>query len=156
MSLLTIKGVPVVVSAQDVPMLLGKRWAIQKDGYAARAEYNPRKKNNRTVMMHREIMGRVPRGFEVDHINGDRLDNRRENLRLATRSQNNANAILRKDNKAGARGVSFDVRSGKWCASIAWNGRREWLGRHKTKAAARRAYSARAKALHGDFYKRPA
>lgn len=82
----------------------------------------------------------VPKGYEIDHINGDRADNRWINLRLVTRSQNNMNAVIRSNNTSGVKGVSFDRRRGLWSAEIKVNGKKTFLGRFATieEAAARR------------------
>lgn len=77
-----------------------------------------------------------PKGMEPDHKNGRRNDNRWENLRLVTRSQNNLNAGLRKSNKSGVTGVSFQARRGVWDARIKVDGRLYLLGQHKTKEEA--------------------
>lgn len=66
---------------------------------------------------------------EVDHINRDKSDNRIENLRLATRSQNNANMKIRIDNSTGVRGVYLDRARNKFCVQITQNGRTQSLGR---------------------------
>jgi hypothetical protein len=86
-----------------------------------------------------------PRGTQVDHINGDRSDNRWVNLRLATSSTNQMNAKRRSDNASGARGVSFCKITRKWYAYINVNGKRKDLGRHLSRedaAAARKAAEA--------------
>ena len=57
----------------------------------------------------------------LDHINNDRADNRIENLREVTRSQNNQNANMRKDNTSGVKGVSYEKRTKKWIAQLQYN-----------------------------------
>lgn len=88
---------------------------------------------------------------EVDHINGHKHDNRWENLRAATRSQNQFNRPARKDNSSGAKGVYFDKRSGKWAAQIRHNGKRFNLGLHASVDMASAAYRAGSERLHGEF-----
>lgn len=65
---------------------------------------------------------------EVDHINGDRSDNRLANLRLTDKSGNQRNASMRKDNTSGHVGVTFSVQWNRWCARINVNGKRVFLG----------------------------
>jgi hypothetical protein len=92
-----------------------------------------------------------PPGMDIDHINGDPADNRIENLRLATRSQNLANAAMRSDNKSGAKGVRFDDRRGKWIAYIKADKKHRWLGDHNTLEEAVAARRAASLLLHGEF-----
>ena len=95
------------------------------------------------------MTGRIP--DEVDHINGDRTDNRWGNLRAATRSQNNANAQIRRDNNSGVKGVSWDGKNKKWRATINSNGKQKWLGRFASRDAAADAYRQAAVDLYGEF-----
>lgn len=88
---------------------------------------------------------------QIDHANGDRADNRWKNLRLASQSQNNANAKLRKNNSTGLKGVEIHKQSGKWCARIAFNGTSKYLGIYDCPAAAHFAYLIAADKLHGEF-----
>lgn len=90
--------------------------------------------------------GRWPEG-EVDHINGDKSDNRPCNLRDASRSQNMANTGLRRDNTSGHRGVSFDARRQRWRAII----QRRHLGYFHTYEGAAAAYNAAYVEIFGEF-----
>ena len=72
------------------------------------------------AIWEREV-GPIPDGFTVDHINKDRLDNRLENLRLATRSQQNQNKGLQKNNTSGFKGVSWSKQTNKYRAQIMVN-----------------------------------
>ena len=94
-----------------------------------------------------------PEGMEIDHINGDRADNRLVNLRLATRSQNMFNAKLLKNNTSGFRGVHKCARSGLWIATFKMNGKINFLGRFSSlKEAANIAANARKNAVP-EFYR---
>ena len=96
----------------------------------------------KTVYLHRLILD-APRGLEVDHINGDPLDNRRENLRLATRAQNEQNKLPRNLSKFG-RGVYFDPKqpgSRKYAARAWLNGKEVRVGRFATAEEANAAVS---------------
>lgn len=86
---------------------------------------------------------------DIDHINGDRSDNRLSNLRLATRSQNNINAGPPKDNTSGFRGVS--ANRGRWGAYINVDGKRHWLGTFDTQEEAAAAYAEAALKHFGEF-----
>lgn len=104
------------------------------------------------VAMHRfawfSVHGYVP-DDEVDHINGDRGDNRIDNLRLATKSENQRNAKTRKDSRTGFKGVRQE--GNKFMARCRVNGKREYLGLYDTAEEAHAAYCAAAERYHGDF-----
>lgn len=104
--------------------------------------------------LHRIIAERVfdriiSKGEEVDHINGDTLDNRRINLRIVTRAQNMWNRKLNKNNKSGYKGVSKD--GNLWRAAIQKNKQRITLGWFKTPKEAHEAYCKAAAELFGEF-----
>ena len=101
------------------------------------------------VLLHRLIMG-LPEG-EVDHRNQDRLDVRKENLRVATRPQNSFNKQLPAHNKSGYKGVSWDKLSNRWVAKIEIEGRQLNLGRYKEKEEAALAYNKAALKYHREF-----
>jgi hypothetical protein len=110
----------------------------------------------KTIMLHREILGRIlgrtPSRFEMaDHIDGNGLNNRRGNIRLATRAQNNANARLASHNKSGYKGVSYYRPSGKWMACIRADGKTKYLGYYDTPEAAHEAYKAAALEVFGSY-----
>jgi len=93
----------------------------------------------------------IPRGMQIDHINGDRGDNRIANLRLATGSQNKWNAPAHKTNRSGFKGVTLHKASGLWVATIKANTTRHHLGYFRTPEQAHAAYKAAADRLHGEF-----
>ena len=105
--------------------------------------------------IHRVVMD-APKGMDVDHINGDPLDNRKQNLRICTRAQNSQNKKLRCDSKSGFKGV-WERAPGRYLAYIGDPGtaypkkRRIRLGTYPTAEEAARAYDAKAKELFGEF-----
>lgn len=109
----------------------------------------------KTILMHRLIMERVlngeqiPTNMTVDHINGDGLDNRRENLRLATIQQNNCNTRTRKGKVVSYKGVSTHYN--KYRARIRFERKLIYLGLFNTPEEAHEAYKAKAKELFGEF-----
>lgn len=123
-------------------------------GYARR---NIRLENGKRKMifMHRAIMD-TPEGFETDHINGIKLDNRRENLRIVTKELNQHNSKPRKD-KSNSRykGVTFYKskrhKTGKWTARIQVNNKRITIGYYKTEIEAAKAYNEYARSVYGDY-----
>lgn len=112
--------------------------------------------NGREYPAHRLIWwlvyGALPDRF-IDHVNGDKCDNRLANLRLATDAENKRNVGRRSHNTSGFKGVSFDKQTGRWLAHATLNGRGVNLGRHITPEAAADAYRAFAKQHHGEFYR---
>lgn len=88
---------------------------------------------------------------DVDHINGIRSDNRIENLRAASRSQNLQNSKKSSRNTSGFKGVSWCKKRMKWRANICANYKQVALGYFDTPEAAHAAYVEAARSLHGDF-----
>ena len=103
------------------------------------------------VAMHNVIM-KPSEGFIVDHINGNGLDNRRSNLRIATRQQNTFNSV-HKGGTSKYKGVALDKESGLWRAYIAKDGKRTWLGRFPDELSAAIAYDKAAKDMFGEYAK---
>lgn len=90
----------------------------------------------------------------IDHINGDKSDDRIENLRPATYAENARNKTIQRNNKTGLKGVSFNPRyKMPWVTQISLNGQRQFYGRFMTKEEAAEAYKENAKKLHGQFYR---
>lgn len=100
--------------------------------------------------LHRTIM-RAPKGSQVDHINGDRRDNRRCNLRVCTQAQNLWNNGKKAHNKSGFKGVYFCGQTQRWRAEIRVNKRCIKLGRFDTPELAAAAYDSAARLHHGQF-----
>lgn len=96
------------------------------------------------------VHGRWPMP-EIDHINGDGLDNRLCNLREATRAQNSTNALAQKSNQIGLRGVHFHPGAKRYRAQICKKNKTKHLGYFDTPEEAHAAYIAAAKILHGEF-----
>ena len=97
-------------------------------------------------MMHsvlwEAINGPIPKGFEIDHINGDKLDNRIENLRLATHRQNSQNHKKRRDGETTSKfvGVSWDKQRNRWRASVKVSGKAYYIGLFDSEEEASGAY----------------
>lgn len=99
------------------------------------------------------LNGPVPAGFEVDHHDGDTLNNCDDNLRLATASQNHQNCHRYKNNSSGIKGVNWSKYHKKWIARIEVNGKRLYLGYFDSKEDATLTYDVCALMYHRDFAK---
>ena len=108
-------GEVVLVDDADYPWLSHWKWKRHRNGYACRTGY--KNKKYILVLMHRQIM-EPPYGLEVDHINRNKLDNRRVNLRCVTRSENNFNRPAQSNNRSGGhKGVCLDRGRMLWKAA---------------------------------------
>ena len=128
-----------------------------KSVYAARKVFSADTSTKQTMQyLHRVVLSRIV-GRELqpseltDHINGNKCDCRRENLRLATPAQNVANQTLRSNNKSGFKGVAWHKPSKKWRAAIGTRGRQKWLGYFDDPADAHAAYVEAIKNMYGEF-----
>lgn len=128
------------------------KWYLKDTGYASAVCYDVRGKRCGMVSMHTVIMQTQPGGQMIDHINGDKLDNRRENLRLCTNSENMRNVRkLKKNNTSGFVGVSLAKDKKKWHARITTSDGYRSLGVYPTKEAAHEAYKTASLKYHGEF-----
>lgn len=100
------------------------RWCLNTQGYARR------RSNNKEIRLHRLIMNVLDKDIEIDHINGDILDNRKSNLRECAHNQNHQNLGLDGQNTSGYRGVCWDKNRNKWKASCTIKGHLYNLGRY--------------------------
>ena len=119
-----------LIDDEDFSLVRGQKWCLHSAGYACTNVKNDQGKQV-ILLLHRFLLG-ATKGQCVDHINRDRLDNRRENLRLVTHQQNMWNIGFNKKNTSGFRGVSFEKRTNKWVAKIKLNDHTFFLGRHPT------------------------
>jgi hypothetical protein len=114
--------------------------------YAVRDEWVNGK--GKRIYMHRQIMS-TPKGAYCDHINLDTLDNRDENLRNCTNSQNCANRLKQKNNTSGYKGV---FKNGNhWMARLKKNRKPIYIGTYLTREEAARAYDEKASEIFGEF-----
>lgn len=109
------------------------------------------RKAKTSILLHRYIMD-AKAGDVVDHINGNTLDNRRENLRICKQTDNSRWHIdLNKNNTSGYRGVCWHEQRGKWLATIRIARKQIHLGLFESKEDAARAYDEAASLNFGDF-----
>ncbi len=136
-----------VVDRADEHLVSQWTWSLHSDGYAFRRTETSSGRS--IVYMHRELL-RPGRGLLVDHVDGDRLNNTRSNLRLATPSQNGAHSASR-PRRSGFRGVYSHRPTGRWIAQMSIDGRVRHLGIYDGPEDAARAYDAAVRRQWGAF-----
>lgn len=143
-------GNKVTIDTEDLELVSQRHWHLDGAGYARTNVWADGKKQS-APRMHRLILGVTNRKLHVDHINGDKLDNRKDNLRVCTCSQNVMNRGKQLNNSSGYKGVIYDKERSKWRAEIAFNGKRKYLGRFDTVEEAALAYNKSALEHHGEY-----
>lgn len=145
--------------AQRSPEWSAAKWNTRHAGReafisVAAKGYRVGKINGAKLAAHRVIWALVHGDWpshQIDHINGDKADNRITNLRLATASQNAHNRTAYSTNRSGFKGVSWNKQCGRWQAGIKLDGRRRHLGYFATAEQAAAAYAGAAHRYHGSF-----
>ena len=138
----------ILIDDQDRHFLAEYSWYIVKGRNTLYVRAHRRGAGRAKVYLHRLITG-AKVGVQVDHINGNGLDNKRSNLRLCSQTENLRNSKNRKHSKQPYRGIR---KSGKnWYATITFDGKRQYLGTFKTGAEAASAYVQAALLYHREF-----
>lgn len=145
---LITKGFNVVIDDDDFEIVNKHKWRLCMNHGRKYAVTGTYRKDTGLILLHRFIL-KPSKGQMVDHVNGDGLDNRRENIRICNHTQNMWNSRIQKNNKSGFKSVTFEA--GAWRARISVNRKRKCLGRFKTAEEAARAYDKWAKIYFGEF-----
>lgn len=143
------KGKSVVVDDADMDLVSKHIWKAHRATTKRENWYAYAMIDGRKVYLHRMLMN-APKGSDTDHIDGDGLNNRRSNLRVCSRSENNRNAV-RHPNKCGAVGVQFHRQHNLFVAFLWFGKRRKRLGYFKTLEAAIEARRSAAEREYGGF-----
>jgi hypothetical protein len=147
-----IDGHQVFIDEEDAWMLNTRQWKVRvlHHGPQYVCHFKNIKGKTQAALLHRVIMGAGCRE-QVDHINGNGLDNRRCNLRLCTHSENQWNRTKYKNNTSGYKGVFYHEKTNKWEAGIRKDGKRIYLGVFTDPASAHEAYKSKALELYGEY-----
>lgn len=108
--IITAKNNIIIVDADDLENLKKYSWYVSSRGYACT------RKQGKLMYLHRILMN--PRNLQVDHMNRNKLDNRKCNLRVVTNQENHFNRPVNRNNKSGHTGVYFHKQCSKWCVQL--------------------------------------
>jgi hypothetical protein len=135
-----------IVDDEDFEFLSQYRWHYTHYGYAARRDYS-KGGNGVIIYMHKLLL----KGKSIDHINNQKLDNRKINLRIANKSANGCNRGKQNNNTSGYKGVYFNKTAQKWQAFITYKKESHYLGLFSQPVEAALIYNKKALELHGKF-----
>lgn len=146
-------GHSAIVDMEDLPRLSRSRWSYQNHGHTYYAASSKTYDGCKNVYMHREVKGTPPAGKEIDHINGNGLDNRKENLRFCSHRENCQASRKRQQNASSMyKGVTWRKDKKKWRARICrMDNTRKHLGYFESELDAAKAYDEAATELFGKF-----
>lgn len=140
------------IDNDDYDCLSKHNWYVNCGGYPARkVSYRENgKRVYKTIFMHR-VVNKTPDGLVTDHVNGDKLDNRKSNLRSCTHTQNMCNVTSRKNTTSKYKGVTWWARDKKWKAQARLHNITRHLGYFDTQEEAALAFNKFCKDNHGEF-----
>ena len=142
------QGKVAIVDDDDYEYLNQFKWHIVSGRYAAtNMKINGKSKS---IYLHRFIM-KVSKDMQVDHVDNNKLNNLKTNLRICTHAQNNINRPVRSNSKSGFKGVIFYRKLKKYIARIRFNKKEYYLGCYIEIKDAAKAYNAAALKYHGEF-----
>ncbi len=145
------QGKYALVDDCDYEMLSQYNWHVKRFQYVLYAARQSRIGGKQTTLRMHRLLVNAPKGMEVDHIDGDGLNNQRSNLRIVTHSQNQMNKPKQSRNTSGFKGVYWDKTHKKWKAYITSDGVQKNLGSFKSREDAHQARSQASIAYHKEF-----
>lgn len=150
----TFYGIVTISLCKDgLELYQSANWHVNKDNNTFYLVRKVRKKplKRRTLIFHRELLQLVDKKLQVDHINGDGLDNRLTNLRIVTAQQNMMNRKKHLKGSSKYKGVSRREGENTWRGAIKFKGIVYYLGQFKTEKEAAEAYNLKALELFGQY-----
>ncbi len=149
--ILLTKGRFALVDDEDSERVSTHKWCLLKVGDLYYARRNKLVNQAwKTELMHRVVMN-AEKGQQLDHIDGDGLNNTKANLRFCTHSQNIANSTPMENCSSKYKGVYWNRQNKKWRAQIILNGKGSFLGSFNSQIEAAKAYDKKAKEVFGEF-----
>jgi hypothetical protein len=131
------------ISAQD-------KWVDSYNWYLGKNGYPATRLSGKLMTLHRLLLA-PPIGIGIDHVDRDKLNNTRENLRLCTQQQNSWNSSIKSTNTSGYKGVSYNKRLRKFESYIVYSGKRKVLGNFNSAEEASVAYNKAAESFFGEY-----
>ncbi len=140
----TAKGEMILVDDKDYEWLNQWKWRCHPKGYATRTV------GKTGILMHRLIMD-ASKHVQIDHINRNKLDNRRNNLRFCNNSENHFNRTITKRSTSGVKGVYWSSQKLKWRIQIQHKGKFHFFGYYDDLVVAKKVAKEKYKKLAGEF-----
>ena len=146
------QGKVAIVDDEDFEYLNQFKWFVNNINEKLYVRRNIRlfKNKQTTILMHRFIM-KADKGMIIDHLDGNPLNNQKNNLRICTHAENMRNSKIPKNNTSGFKGVSFVKKHNRYESSIRINNKKIYIGYYIDPIDAARAYNAAALKYHGEF-----
>ena len=142
------KGI-CLIDDEDYNLLSKFNWTLHHDGYA---QISIKINNKWGVKFMHQLLINTPKGMETDHIDHNKLNNQKFNLRIVTNSQNNMNRLKQNGEYSSKfKGIYWHKRDEKWYAQIRFNKKYYYLGSFKNEIDAAKAYNNKAKELFGKY-----
>lgn len=133
----------------------GFGWGVNRNGYVSAMHYDPNRtgRKQREIKIHRLLLQVDDPDLYIDHINGDRLDNRLCNIRICNPKQSacNRRKPATRPMQSKHKGLYFNKRVGKWSARLGVNGKKVNIGYFADETEAAKAYNEACLEMHGEF-----